>query len=172
MVVNAAALYDLTELTLGYSALDLVDWSSSSSNDLSPLGRVKLADLIATEGLPSEAYKLSVSTLCQSLAQYSAAIIQFPAGDGAFLRSGLETAHLYFHQRASNPAVDRIHTSEPQEWCKTSGYYADPQLWQETYDFRPGLTQLEHMNEMEFPPAGLVDIFALLGKVARDVLVY
>ncbi|GAB4836686.1 hypothetical protein Ancab_001599 [Ancistrocladus abbreviatus] len=141
-----------------------------AGNGLSSLGRVKLTDLMATEGLPSEAYKLSVSNLCQSLARYSAAIIQFPAGDGSLLRSGLESARLYFHQRPSYPAVDMIHPNQQREWCKTSGYYADPQLWQETYDFRPGLTQMEPVNEMEFPPAGLADIFALLGKTARDVL--
>ncbi|CAL5328984.1 unnamed protein product [Camellia sinensis] len=42
------------------------------------------------------------------------------------------------------------------------------QLWQETYEFRPGLTPMEPNNEMEFAPAGLV--FVLLGKAARDIL--
>ncbi|GAB2276483.1 hypothetical protein Dimus_011206 [Dionaea muscipula] len=141
-----------------------------AGDDLPPLGRVKLSDLIASEGLPSEAYKLSVSTLCQSLAQFSAAIVQFSTGDGALLRSGLESARLYFHQRPSYPGVDMIHTSESREWCRTSGYFADPELGQETYDYRPGLTPTETVNEMEIPPAGLVDIFAILGKAARDVL--
>lgn len=141
-----------------------------AGNGLPSLGRVKLCDLIACEGLPSDSYKLSVSTLSQSLAQYSAAIIQFPSSDGALLRSGLDSAHLYFHQRASYPAADMIHNSESREWCKTSGYYADPQQWQETYDFRPGLTPPESNSGLEFPPAGLPDIFSLLGKAARDIL--
>ena len=51
-----------------------------------------------------------------------------------------------------------------------SGYYADPHLWQETYDYRPGLTPSEPNNSIEFPPAGLPDIFALFGKAARDIL--
>ena len=34
------------------------------------LGCVKLTDLVPCEGLPSDSYKLSVSTLSQSLAQY------------------------------------------------------------------------------------------------------
>ncbi|XP_034678935.1 uncharacterized protein LOC117909148 isoform X3 [Vitis riparia] len=141
-----------------------------AGNGLPSLGRVKLCDLIACEGLPSDSYKLSVSTLSQSLAQYSAAIIQFPSSDGALLRSGLDSAHLYFHQRASYPAADMIHNNESREWCKTSGYYADPQQWQETYDFRPGLTPPESNSGLEFPPAGLPDIFSLLGKAARDIL--
>eukprot|EP00268_Persea_americana_P032090 TRINITY_DN3143_c0_g1_i1.p1 TRINITY_DN3143_c0_g1~~TRINITY_DN3143_c0_g1_i1.p1 ORF type:complete len:367 (-),score=69.09 TRINITY_DN3143_c0_g1_i1:1024-2124(-) len=136
---------------------------------LPSLGRVRLTDLIASEGLPSDSYKISVSTLSQSLAQYSAAIIQLPASDSALLRSGLESARLFFHQR-SFPAAEMVHTTDTREWCKTSGYYADPQLWQETYDFRPGLTPTEPNNSLEFPPAGLPDIFSLLGKAARDIL--
>ncbi|GKV37050.1 hypothetical protein SLEP1_g45118 [Rubroshorea leprosula] len=141
-----------------------------AGNGLSSLGRVKLADLAPSEGLPSDAYKISVSTLSHSLAQYSAVIIQFPASDGALLRSGLDSARLYFHQRASYPAADMIHTNDSREWCKTSGYFADPQLWQEIYDYRPGLTPMEPSNGMEFHPAGLPDIFSLLGNAARVIL--
>ncbi|XP_010273603.1 PREDICTED: uncharacterized protein LOC104609083 [Nelumbo nucifera] len=141
-----------------------------AGNNLPSLGRVKLTDLIASEGLPSDSYKISVSTLSQSLAQYSAAIIQLPGNDGALLRSGLDSARLYFHQRSSYSAAEMVHTNDSREWCKTSGYYADPQLWQETYDYRPGLTPTEPNNTMELPPAGLPDVFALLGKAARDIL--
>ncbi|CAL1409438.1 unnamed protein product [Linum trigynum] len=141
-------------------------------NGLLTLGRVKLSDLIATDGVPSDSYKLSVSTLSQSLAQYSAAIIQFSSSDGALLRSGLDSARLYFHQRPSFP--DAIQSDDAREWCRTSGYYADPQLWQETYDYRPGLTPPdEHSssNSVEFlPPGALPDIFALLGRAARGIL--
>ncbi|XP_062011956.1 uncharacterized protein LOC133728570 [Rosa rugosa] len=141
-----------------------------AGSGLPSLGRVKLADLVPSEGLPSDSYKLSVSTLSQSLAQYSAAIIQFSVSDGALLRSGLDSARLYFHQRASYPAPDIVRSNDPREWCKTSGYNADPQLWLETYDYRPGITPLEPNNMMEFPPAGLPDIFSVLGKAARDIL--
>ncbi|KAK3424679.1 hypothetical protein EUGRSUZ_F01456 [Eucalyptus grandis] len=140
-----------------------------AGNGLPSLGRVKLADLVPSEGLPTDSYKISVSTLSQSLAQYSAAVIQFSTSDGALLRSGLDSARLYFHQRASYPGSDMIHTNETREWCKTSGYYADPQLWQESYDYRPGLTPIDP-NTMELPPAGLPDVFSLLGKAARDIL--
>ncbi|KAK8648207.1 hypothetical protein V6N13_128968 [Hibiscus sabdariffa] len=144
--------------------------STKGEDGLPSLGRVKLTDLVPSEGLPSDSYKLSVSTLSQSFAEYSAAIIQFPASDGALLRSGLDSARLYFHQREAYPSADMIQTNDSREWCKTSGYYADPQLWQETYDYRPGLTQLELSNGMEFPPGGLPDIFGLLGKAARGIL--
>ncbi|TYH29763.1 hypothetical protein ES288_A01G037800v1 [Gossypium darwinii] len=142
----------------------------AGDDSLPSLGRVKLTDLIPSEGLPSDSYKLSVSTLSQSFAQYSAAVIQFPAADAALLRSSLDSARLYFQQREAYPSADMIHTNDSREWCKTSGYYADPQLWQETYDYRPGLTPIEPSNAMELPPGGLPDIFGLLGKAARGIL--
>ncbi|KAJ6816134.1 uncharacterized protein M6B38_417320 [Iris pallida] len=133
------------------------------------VGRVRLTDLIPSEGVPSENYKISVSTLSQSLAQYSAAIIQLPPSDGSLLRSGLESARLFFHQRAY-PASEMVHSSDSREWCKTSGYYSDPQSWQEMYDYRPGVTPVEPNGAMELPPAGLPDIFTILGKASRDIL--
>ncbi|XP_021634865.1 uncharacterized protein LOC110631365 [Manihot esculenta] len=143
---------------------------AGSGLPLPSLGRVKLSDLIPPEGLPCDSYKLSVSTLSQSIAQYSAAIIQFSAIDGALLRSGLDSARLYFRKKSSYPSADMIHTNDSRKWCKTSGYYADPQLWQETYDYRPGLTPTDPNGAMEFPPGGLPDIFSLLGRAARDIL--
>lgn len=133
------------------------------------IARVRLFDLIAVEGLPSESYKASISNLTQSFAQYSAAIIQLSSADGALLRSGLESARLFFHHRSYSPS-EMVHTSDSREWCKTSGYYADPQFWLETFDYRPGFTPAESNGTMELPPAGLPDIFGLLGKVARHIL--
>ncbi|XP_071725749.1 uncharacterized protein [Rutidosis leptorrhynchoides] len=138
-----------------------------AGNGLPNLGRVKLTDLIASEGVPSDTYKLSVSTLSQSLAQYSAAIIQLPANDGALLRCCLESARSYFSQKSPYPPADVL---DSREWCKTSGYSADPHLWQESYDYRPGLTSIEPNNDIELPPVGLADIFVLLGRAARDIL--
>ncbi|KAM1792105.1 hypothetical protein ACFXTH_035976 [Malus domestica] len=63
-----------------------------------------------------------------------------------------------------------VNNNDPCDWCKTSGCNADPPLWLETYDYRPGLTPLEPDNTMEFPPAALPDIFSLLAKAARDIL--
>ncbi|CAM8880047.1 unnamed protein product [Rhodiola kirilowii] len=141
-----------------------------AGNELPTLGRVKLTDLVPSEGLPSESYKLSVSTLSQSLAQYSAAIVQLPASDAALLRSCLDSAHLYFYQKAPYPDADSIHDNDSREWCKSCGYYADPRMWLETFDYRPGSSPVESNNGIEFPPAGLPDIFAVLGKAARDIL--
>lgn len=63
------------------------------------IGRVKISDLVPTEGLPSDSYKVSVSILTQSLAQYSAVIVELPPGDAAVVRAGLASARLYFHQQ-------------------------------------------------------------------------
>jgi hypothetical protein len=62
------------------------------------IGRVKISDLLPTEGMPSNSYKVSVSLLTQSLAQYSAVIVELPPGDAALVRASLESARLYFHQ--------------------------------------------------------------------------
>ncbi|KAF6163504.1 hypothetical protein GIB67_002509 [Kingdonia uniflora] len=137
---------------------------------LPTLGRVKLTDLISSEGLASDSYLIATSTLSQSLLQYSAVIVQLPKTDGALLRSGIDSARLYFHQRASGYPSEMIHTNNSREWCRTSGYYSDPQAWQESYDYRPGLTSTEPDNILEFPPSGLPDIFSILGKAARDIL--
>jgi len=136
---------------------------------LASLGRVRLVDLTACEGLPTDNYKICVSTLMQSLAQYSAAIIQLPPAEGALLRSGLDSAGLFFHQRGYNSG-EAVHLDDAREWCKTSGYYVDHQMWLETYDYRPGVTATEPNGAMELPPSGLPDIFAVLGKVSRDIL--
>ncbi|XP_074312745.1 uncharacterized protein LOC141648158 isoform X2 [Silene latifolia] len=144
---------------------------AADDGGLPTLARVKLVDLVVKEGLPSDSYKLSVSTLCHSLSQYSAAILQFPDGDGALLRSALQSARLYFHHRPSYPDQHLIHANDDsQEWCRTSGYHSDPQLCQETYDYRPGLTPTDPGTGIDLSPAGLVDIFPLLGKASRDIL--
>ncbi|KAI7746777.1 hypothetical protein M8C21_029601 [Ambrosia artemisiifolia] len=133
------------------------------------LGRVKLTDLIASEGVPSDTYKLSVSTLLQSLAQYSAAIVQFLPNDAALLRCCLESARPYFNQKPSHPSADVIHINDSREWCKTSGYSADPQMWQESYDYRPGMTPTELNNDVESP---LLDWLIYLSYLEKhDVVV-
>ncbi|KAF7008322.1 hypothetical protein CFC21_023098 [Triticum aestivum] len=141
-----------------------------AGGDILPsLGRVRLGDLAAVEGLASDSYKICVSTLMQSLAQYSAVIIQLPPADAALLRSGLDSARLFFHQRVYDSVGDVVHSDDAREW-KTSGYYADPQMWLEMYDYRPGVTVREHGGAMELSPSGLPDIFSMLGKVCRDIL--
>ena len=82
----------------------------AAGNILASLGRVHLVDLTASEGLPSDSYKMCVSTLMQSLAQYSAAIIQLSPADGALLRSGLDSACYFFHQRGYNSS-EAVHSA-------------------------------------------------------------
>ncbi|KAF9587648.1 hypothetical protein IFM89_004480, partial [Coptis chinensis] len=107
------------------------------------LGCVKLTDLIASGGLPSDSYKISISTLSQSLAQYSAAIIQLPAVD----------AQIYTHQIIKEKMQKNKNKNDT------------------TFLFtRPGLTSTEPNNTIEFPPAGIPDMFSLLGKADRDIL--
>lgn len=108
-----------------------------AGSSLPSLGRVRLTDLIAADGLLSDRYKFAVSTLSQSLARYYAAIIEVPAGDDVMLRCVIDSARMYFHQRPY-PGPEMLHTGDPQEWDKTSGYFTDPQIWQETFDYRPG----------------------------------
>lgn len=140
-----------------------------AGSSLPSLGRVRLTDLIAADGLPSDRYKFAVSTLSQSLARYYAAIIEVPTGDDVMLRCVIDSARMFFHQRPY-PGPEMIHTGDPQEWNKTSGYFTDPQVWQETFDYRPGQTPIEPSSGAELPPAGLADLFSLLGKAARDIL--
>ncbi|XP_047271588.1 uncharacterized protein LOC107856384 isoform X3 [Capsicum annuum] len=137
-----------------------------AGNVLPALGRVKLSDLIALEGLPSDSYKLSVSTLSQSLAQYSAAIIQLSTSDGALLRSSIESARLYFQHKPSYPPADVIHSDD----SKTSGYHADPQQWQENYDFRPGLTDKPGLHVRDFLHGHWVLVDGDLGP--QEAIVY
>ncbi|XP_057862127.1 uncharacterized protein LOC131070569 [Cryptomeria japonica] len=136
---------------------------------LPSLGRVRLIDLVATDGLSSDKYKLAVNTLSQSLTRYYAAIIELPVGDDVMLRCAIDSGRMYFHQRPYQ-GTEMIHSGEAQDWNKTSGYFTDPQIWQETFDYRPGQTPIELSCGAELPPAGLPDLFSFLGKAARDIL--
>ncbi|KAJ1704518.1 hypothetical protein LUZ63_004297 [Rhynchospora breviuscula] len=129
------------------------------------IGRVKMSDLIPSEGLPCNSYKVSVSMLTQSLSQNSAVILQLSPHDAALLQACLHSARLYFNHNCHN----HKHNSDPteSEWCRTSGYYADPQLSQETYDYRPGLTLLD---STDLSPSALPHVFSILAKAARCVL--
>jgi isopenicillin N synthase-like dioxygenase len=133
--------------------------------------RVRLMDLVAADGLPSDAYKNAVITLAQSLRNSNAAIIQLPPGDDVLLRCVLDSVRMFFHQK---PMVgpESIHTEDPQDWNRTVGYYAESQHAREVYDYRPGRTPSEgpgtHVSNL--PPAGLSELFAVLGKATRIIL--
>jgi hypothetical protein len=84
---------------------------------------------------------------------------------------------MFFHQK---PIVgpELIHTDDNQDWNQTSGYFADSQHVREVYDYRPGRTSSAASEEAaetdittaELPPAGLPELFALLGNVTRVIL--
>jgi hypothetical protein len=139
--------------------------------------RVRLMDLVAADGLPSDAYKHAVAMLAQSLRNSNAAIIQMSPGDEVLLRCVLDSVRMFFHQK---PIVgpESIHTEDTQDWNQTSGYFADSQHAREVYDYRPGRTSSAASSEAaeadittaELPPAGLPELFALLGNVTRVIL--
>ncbi|KAJ4749141.1 2-oxoglutarate (2OG) and Fe(II)-dependent oxygenase superfamily protein [Rhynchospora pubera] len=135
----------------------------------SGIARVKMSDLIASEGVPCNSYQLSVSMLTQSLSQNSAVILQLAPHDAALLQACLHSAPLYFNHK-SNSMEEGMEEQEQMmgmEWCRTSGYYADPQLSQETFDYRPGLTLLDPSH---LSPSALPHAFSILAKAARCVL--
>lgn len=154
--------------------------------------RVRLTDLVATDGVPSESYKHAVATLSQSLRNFNAAIIQVPHADDVLLRCVLDSVRMFFHKKtailqgASDSASEAaaaaaagagiIGAEDPQSWNRTAGYYAEPRHARERYDFRPG--RMIH-NEAgaaassvssELPPAGLPEVFAVLGSASRTIL--
>ncbi|KAI5421548.1 hypothetical protein KIW84_045099 [Lathyrus oleraceus] len=127
-------------------------------NDYAGQGVDQLLDVINKQAfdvvvLSAEVAASITWTSCN--ANSAASILSQEMTDDALIRSGLESARLYFHQRETYLPADIIHSSESHDWCKTSGYYADPHLWQETYDYRPGLTHSELNNSIELPPTGI-----------------
>ncbi|KAJ3683214.1 hypothetical protein LUZ60_013441 [Juncus effusus] len=133
-----------------------------------PIGRVNLCDLTPNEGLPSDSYKLSISTLTESLSHYSAAIIKLPRGDASLVQSCLDSACLYFHQLGYDQHEESTNRSNNStDWTRTTGYSSDPQLSQETFDYRPGLTLI---GTAELSPSALPEVFSILGKASRDIL--
>lgn len=131
--------------------------------------RIKLTDLIALDGLPSENYKLAVANLAQSLRSFNAAIIQVPESENVLLRCVLDSVRMFFH---SKPVVgaDTLHVEDLQNWNNTVGYYAEPQHSKEIFDFRPGRMNVGGAAVLELPPTGLPELFASLGRAARIIL--
>lgn len=136
---------------------------------ISSPARIKLTDLVAVDGLPSENYKHAVACLSQSLRNFNAAIIQVPQSDDVLLRCVLDSVRMFFH---SKPMVgaETVHAEDPQNWNRTVGYFAEPQHSREMFDFRPGRTNVEGAAAAELPPTGLPELFASLGNATRVIL--
>lgn len=136
---------------------------------ISSPARIKLTDLVAVDGLPSENYKHAVACLSQSLKYFNSAIIQVPQSDDVLLRCVLDSVRMFFH---SKPMVgaDSVHAEDVQNWNRTVGYYVDTHQPREVYDYRPGRTNVEGGAVPELPPTGLPELFASLGSATRVVL--
>jgi isopenicillin N synthase-like dioxygenase len=130
---------------------------------------IRLVDLTASDGLPSEAYKHAVRTLSTSLNRFNMAVIQLPPGDEILLRCVLDSVRMFFHQRPP-PGVDSVHADDPADWNRTVGYYAEPHHVRELYDYRPGRSPAEASSGPELPPAGLPELFSTLGTATRSIL--
>ncbi|XP_024402494.1 uncharacterized protein [Physcomitrium patens] len=131
--------------------------------------RIKLKDLVAVDGLPSESYKIAVASLSQSLRNYNVAIIQVPQSDDVLLRCVLDSVRMFFHLKPMVSA-DTVHAEDPHNWNCTVGYHAEPQHSREVFDFRPGRMNVEGAGVTELPPTGLPNLFALLGNATRVCL--
>ncbi|XP_024545389.1 uncharacterized protein LOC9644798 isoform X2 [Selaginella moellendorffii] len=130
-----------------------------------PVPRVRLADLVPSDGLASDCYKQAAVLLFQSLQKYSFAVIQLSASDGTLLRCVLDSARMFFHQRPP-PGPETIHTEDSQNWHRTAGYYSDPHFAKEVFDYRPGTPD----STAELPPTGLPELFVTLGTASRHIL--
>ncbi|KAL2938908.1 U-box domain-containing protein 63 [Bienertia sinuspersici] len=62
--------------------------------------RVRLSDIAPYDGAPCGAYLKAVEALCGSLMRHNAAVIELGSGDAAVMRCGLESARLYFRNKA------------------------------------------------------------------------
>lgn len=67
-----------------------------------PLARVRLGDLEAYDGAPTNAYVRAIDSLSGSLMRHNAAVIELGSEDTALMRCGLEAARLYFRTRAQS----------------------------------------------------------------------
>ncbi|KAJ7296885.1 hypothetical protein O6H91_Y093900 [Diphasiastrum complanatum] len=136
---------------------------------MAPPGRIPLVDLIPSDGLPSDRYKLAVSALSQSLARYSMAVVQLPPGDDILLQCVVDSSRMFFHHRPITGS-EFVHAEDLQDWHRTVGYYSQPQHAREFFDYRPGRTCSEANAGTELPPPGLPELFSCLGKASRYLL--
>lgn len=111
-----------------------------------PLLRVRLADLVASDGAPTSTYLRAVEALSGSLTKHNAAIIELGTEDAALMRCGLEAARFYFRTKSA-------HVSSGSK-----GVY----IYRAT-----GRRDLEDWNSS---PACMADTFRCMGKAARIAL--
>lgn len=64
--------------------------------------RVRLSDIGPYDGAPCGGYLKAVDALSGSLMRHNAAVLELGSNDAAIMRCGLESARLYFRNRAVN----------------------------------------------------------------------
>lgn len=109
-----------------------------------PLARVRLGDLEAYDGAPTNAYVRAIDSLSGSLMRHNAAVIELGSEDTALMRCGLEAARLYFRTRAQSSG-------------KSS---------RGVYIYRAGRA----LEDWDSSPPCMADIFRCMGKAARAAL--
>lgn len=81
------------------------------------IGRVRLCDILAFDGVASVSYSKAVEALSDSLTRHNAAIIQLNTEDSAVLRCGLESARFFFRTRARNQCVGGVYVYRPGRYA-------------------------------------------------------
>ncbi|KAI3744136.1 hypothetical protein L1987_57212 [Smallanthus sonchifolius] len=115
----------------------------------SPLARVRLSDLVPSEGVPTDSYLRAVESLSGSLTRHNAVVIELGMEDGALMRCGLESARLYFRTRAQIGG----------NWSGSNGNNG-------FYKYRAGRA----LEDMDSSPPCMADVFRCMGKAARAAL--
>lgn len=108
------------------------------------IGRVRLSDILAYDGVVTSSYSKAVEALSDSLTRHNAAIIQLNSQDTAVLRCALEASRLFFRTRSRNVAA------------AASGVYV----------YRAGRA----LEDTDSSPPCMTDVFKCMGKAARAAL--
>lgn len=106
------------------------------------IGRVRLSDIVAYDGVPAASYSKAVEALSNSLTKHNAAIIELGSDDTAVLRCGLEAAKLFFRFRSRNGHGGGV------------------------YVYRAGRA----LEDTDSSPPCMTDVFKCMGKAARAAL--
>ncbi|XP_010688769.2 uncharacterized protein LOC104902626 isoform X1 [Beta vulgaris subsp. vulgaris] len=106
--------------------------------------RVRLSDIGPYDGAPCGGYLKAVDALSGSLMRHNAAVLELGSNDAAIMRCGLESARLYFRNRAVNVGKG------------SRGVYM----------YRAGRA----LEDSDSSPPCMAETFRCLGKAARAVL--
>ncbi|KAL8105607.1 uncharacterized protein LOC141679113 isoform X2 [Apium graveolens] len=109
---------------------------------LQMIGRVRLSDLLAYDGVVTSDYSKAVEALSDSLTRRNAAIIELNCQDTAVLRCGLEASRFFFTTRSRNAAAAGV------------------------YVYRAGRA----LEDTDSSPPCMTDVYKCMGKAARAAL--